>query len=111
MLAREKLTGKKFAHSDTFVVERVYRSPSEPLSFQELLDADQFSQAAHIFCKGPDNQSFGLCEPCKYARKYFWKVMDTLLTHFQLTENEQISRAVLKDWKKMKVKDTGKEIR
>lgn len=37
--------------------------------------------------------------------------MDTLLTHFQLTENEQTSRAVLKDWKKMKIKDTGKEIR
>ena len=37
--------------------------------------------------------------------------MDTLLTHFQPTENEQTSRPVLKDWKKMKIKDTGKEIR
>lgn len=37
--------------------------------------------------------------------------MDTLLIHFQLTGNERISRPVLKDWKKMKIKDTGKEIR
>lgn len=43
MLAREKVTEVKFARSDTFAVERVCRSPSEPLSFWELLDADQLS--------------------------------------------------------------------
>ena len=37
--------------------------------------------------------------------------MDTLLIHFQLTGNEQISRPVLKDWKKVKIQATGKEIR